>query len=215
MEERTAPTTQTIAATSKQVSEQMSKPVDGRTDIVFPHGNEQTLADAAHHLGVTHLICCYELSDPIIKQRAAEVAKLARDGMTTELAALVRDQQAVARARQLTKTVIALPRPELFEDKRVTHVIDFEGGSRDDFIHHRNSGLTQVHINNAIRTDKTLVVDLRQLLFAAIPQPVVLGRILQNNTFFRKYKPHVLVASCAREPLELRAPRDRQDLLRL
>jgi RNase P/RNase MRP subunit p30 len=115
----------------------------------------------------------------------------------------------------MTKTIIGIARPELFEDKRVSHIIDMESGRRDDFIHHRNSGLNQVFIESAKRTDKTLLVDAHQLLFERIPPAVVLGRIMQNNIFYKKYAPRALVISGASEPLEMRPWRDLQNLLRV
>jgi RNase P/RNase MRP subunit p30 len=183
------------------------------TDLVFPKGNEEHLIHMAERLGFQHVIFCYTLKDPLLKDRGKEVAMLAHDGITTEFAIIVTNQQEVAKARSITRSVIGIARPELFEDKRISHIIGFESGKRDDFIHHRNSGLSQVFIEQAKRTGKILLVDARQLLFGQLPQPVVLGRMKQNNDFFKKYKPDVIVISGAREPLEMRAPRDLQNLL--
>jgi RNase P/RNase MRP subunit p30 len=185
------------------------------TDLVFPHGNEEHLAQMAQRLGVRHLILCYELKDPLLRERAKEVAMLSHDGFTAEFAVLVASQQDVSRARNYTKSIVATARPELFEDKRVAYVIDFESGRRDDFIHHRNSGLNQVFIENAKRTGKVLLVNAHNLIAGKLPQAVILGRIMQNNTFFRKYRPGLLVVSGAMEPLEMRAPRDLQNLLNI
>lgn len=202
------------------------------TDLVFPKGNEEHLADMAKRLGVTHLIMCYGLKDPLLKERAKEVKMLEheRSGgsgasleqgnkrfprFTTEFAILVANQQEVAKARSITPAVVALARPEMFEDKRVAYIIDFETGRRDDFIHHRNSGLNQVFIANASKTGKTLLVNAHNLLSGGLPQPVVLGRMVQNNNFFRKYKPDVIVVSGAREPLEMRSAHDLRGLLSL
>jgi RNase P/RNase MRP subunit p30 len=184
-------------------------------DLVFPKGNEEHLVEMAKRLGFTHLILCYTLKDPLIKERAKEVTMLAHEGFTTEFAVLVTNQNDVSKARNLTKSIVGVGRPELFEDKRVAYIISFEGSKRDDFIHHRNSGLNQVFIENAKRTDKTILVSARQLLSGDVPQAVVLGRMMQNNTFFRKYKPAVLVVSGAKEPLGMRAPRDLQNLLQV
>lgn len=182
-------------------------------DLVFPKGNEEQLLRMAERLGFSHVIFCYQLKDPLLKDRAKEIAMLAHERISTEFAILVTNQQDVAKAKSLTKSVVGVARPEMFEDKRVAYIIDFESGKRDDFIHHRNSGLNQVFIEQAKRTEKTLLVDAGQLLFGQVPQPVVLGRIKQNNDFFKKYRPDVIVVSGAHEPLEMRAPRDLQNLL--
>src|SRR5207253_7981913 len=115
----------------------------------------------------------------------------------------------------IAKSLVGIARPELFEDKRITYIIDFESGKRDDFIHHRNSGLNQVFIEQAKRGGKVLLVDAHQLLFGRLPPAIVLGRIKQNNDFFKKYKPDIIVVSGAREALEMRAPRDLQNLLNI
>jgi len=183
------------------------------TDVVFPKGNVEHLAQTARRLGVKHLIFCYGLRDPLLKDRAKEIAMLTDKGFTTEFAVLAASQQEVNRAKSITRSIVGLARPELFEDKRVAYIIDFESGRRDDFIHHRNSGLNQVSIDQAKRTEKTLLVNAHNLLFGPLPQAVVLGRMRQNAGFFRKYAPHVIAVSGAREPLEMRAPRDLQNLL--
>jgi RNase P/RNase MRP subunit p30 len=184
-------------------------------DLVFPKGNEERFVDMALRLGTKHLVFCYELKDPLLKDRQKEVKMLEHQEFTTEFAILVRTQDDVAKAKNLTRSIVAIARQELFEDKRVMYIIDFEGGKRDDFIHHRNSGLNQVFINHAKRTGKILLVNARQLISGAIPPAVVLGRMKQNNDFFKKYAPDAFVVSGAHEPLEMRAPKDLQNLLLL
>jgi RNase P/RNase MRP subunit p30 len=185
------------------------------TDLVFPRNNEEKLLEMAKRLGIKHLIFCYELKDPLLKDRGKEVAMLSTEQLTTEFAVYVTTQQEVGKAQGITKNVVAAGRPEMFDDKRVKYIINFEAAKRDDFIHHRNSGLNQVFLAAAERSQKTVLVSARQLIAGEVPPAVVLGRMMQNNTFYRKYKTAVLVVSAAREPLEMRAPRDLQNLLNL
>ena len=184
------------------------------TDLVFPQGNEEHLVKMAKRLGVRHLILCYTLKNPLLKERKKEVAILAEKTLTTEFAIMVRDQNDISRAKSFSASIVAVGRHEMFEDKRVNYLIDFEMGRRDDFIHHRNSGLNQVFIAAAKRSDKTLLVNANNLLYGD-DHAVTLGRIMQNNAFFKKYSPNVLVVSGAREPLQMRAPRDLRALLDL
>jgi RNase P/RNase MRP subunit p30 len=180
-------------------------------DLVFPKNNEEHLVHMAKRLGTKHVIFCYPLKDVMIRQRAKEVAMLAHEDLIAEFAVLVQTQQEVSKALSLTRTIVATAKPEFFEDKRVTYIINFESGRRDDFIHHRNSGLNQVFVDQSMRTDKTLLVNANQLLSER--SSVVLGRMMQNNAMFKKYKPRVIVVSGAREPLEMRALRDLANLL--
>lgn len=182
-------------------------------DLVFPQGNEERLCAMARELGFSQLLLCYPLSDPLIKERKEELCKLSRDIAVT-FAIFAKNQQEVQKARKLTEHVVAPGVPGTFEDKRVRYVIDYESGKRKDFVHHRNAGLTQVFVKHAIRTGKTLLVNAAQL-HGSVPAHVVLGRMMQNNMLYRKYGPSVRVVSGARAPLEMRAPRDLQNLLAL
>jgi hypothetical protein len=150
----------------------------------------------------------------MIKNRKKEVALLSDNELTTEFAIITNNQNDIGRAKNLSASIIAVGRPEMFEDKRVDYVIDFENGRRNDFIHHRNSGLNQVFIVAAKKTGKILLVNAHNLLYCEDPA-VILGRFTQNNIFFKKYSPSVTVVSGAREPLEMRPVRDLQGLLDL
>jgi len=182
------------------------------TDLVFAQGNEQSLCEMAVRLQIKHLILCYTLKDPLIKNRAKEVALLANESLSTEFAILVTNQQEVSKAKSLQASVVGVALPELFEDKRVRYIINAESGNRDDFIHHRNSGLNQVFLQQVIRTEKMILVNAAQLHGHKHPA-VVLGRMMQNNSLYKKYKPSVLVVSGAKEALLMRSPRDLQSLL--
>lgn len=181
-------------------------------DLVFPRGNEERLFETARKLGFSEIIFCYRLDDPLLKERKGEVSRLQSGDITPMFAVYVKTQQDVQKARKFTEHIVALGRREMFEDKRVKYIIGFESSKREDFVHHRNSGLTQVFLKNAIRTDKTLLVNISQLRESKAPH-VMLGRMMQNNRLYRKYSPKVCVVSGAREPLEMRAPRDLENAL--
>ena len=185
-------------------------------DLVFPNGNEERLVEMAQRLGFAQLLLCYPVSDSLLKERRAEVERLTTPRLKTEFAIIVENQQDVAKAKHLATHIIATPFPAAFEDKRVTHVIGLERGTRADFLHHRNSGLSQVSLRECARTGKTLLVDAGALLDGKRHPGVILGRMLQNNGFYRK-EPDVAVRviSGAGTPLRMRAPRDLQDLLHL
>ncbi|MDD9953884.1 MAG: hypothetical protein OXR66_06125 [Candidatus Woesearchaeota archaeon] len=180
------------------------------TDLVFPKGNESKLVAMAVKLGFERLLCCYTLDDPYVQEREKELKKFA--GIEVIFALYVENQQEVQKAKRFTKHIVARGKPGLFEDKRVQYVINFEAGKKKDFVHHRNSGLTQVFIKHGIRTKKTFLVNFNHLLH---DDGTILGRIQQNNMFFKKYTPDVLVVSGASSPLEMRAPKDLENILQL
>lgn len=185
------------------------------TDLVFPNGNEAQLVAMATRLGIHELLFCYKAEDPLSKSRIAEATKYATKECAITPVILVKDLAGVDKAKAITKNVATYGSPAVFEDKRIKYVLGMETGHRDDFIHHRNSGLNQVFIEQSKRTGKTLLINLRPLITESIPQAVFLGRVQQNNTFFRKYKPAVMVVSGAKEPLEMRSPRDLQMILQI
>lgn len=178
-------------------------------DFVFPQGNEEDMIAMADRLGIAELFLCYPLTD--FKKRNIPPGKKVK----VSLAVSVKNQQEVQKARHLTEEVVCRGRPGIYEDKRVRYVIDFESSKRQDFLHHRNSGLNQVFIRKAIESGKTVLVNANQLFRPAPDQHVVLGRMMQNNRFFRKYRPDVLVVSGATRPMEMRSPHDLQNLLNL
>lgn len=183
----------------------------GMLDLVFPEENERELMLMAKRLGFQRLLLCYRFKDPLLKERKARLPK--DPALETVFCVLVQSQAQVDQARSVTPEIVARGEPWAFEDKRIRYVIDFESGKRQDFIHHRNSGLNQVFIANAMRTGATLLVNARQL-FGDRPE-AVLGRMMQNNEFFRKYRPSVVAVSGAADPLQMRAPRDLANLLQL
>jgi len=180
-------------------------------DLVFPNNNEEKLVVMAKLLGVRELMLCYPLADRDIQLRQREVKKLSGK-VVTRFGVLVDRQADVQKALRLTNDIVARGVPWVYDDKRVRFVMDMEAGKRRDFTHHRNSGLNQVFIKKAMASGKTFLVNA-SLLYG--DNATVLGRMIQNNTFFRKYKPDVLVVSGASTPLGMRNPRDLQALLRL
>jgi RNase P/RNase MRP subunit p30 len=183
------------------------------TDLVFPNGNEGKLAAMARRLRVRTLLLCYPADAPHLEQRRAEAQRLCDERLTVLFCVHAKDQDQVQRAVKITKEIVATGRQGIFEDPRVRYVIDFEGRRREDFVHHRNSGLTQVSIAKGIKSGKVFLVNARQL--AGNYSYVILGRMMQNNMFFRKYKPTVLAVSGATEALGMRSPKDLENLLLL
>ncbi len=184
-------------------------------DVVFPKNNETRLLEMARLLGTREVMLVYPVSDPSLKQRKGEVERLSGTVGTvvTRFGILVSEHREVQRAKGLSPDIVAISRPWVYDDKRVRWVLNMENGRRADFTHHRNSGLNQVFIRKAIRTGKTFLINLNLLLSDG--RETLLGRVLQNNRFFRKYRPDVLVVSGCSLPLEMRSEKDRGSLLRL
>lgn len=184
-------------------------------DLVFPSGNEPALVEMAKRLGFDKLFLCYPLDDPLIAQRKGEIQALCDENLQVEFAIMIKNQTEVNKAKRLTKHIIAPSKQELFEDKRIPYLLGFGNSRKPDFIHHRRGGLTQVHVNSAKRTNKTLLVDIGSLLQSDVSNETLIGRLMQNNKLFRKYGCAVRAVSCAKSALGMRAPKDLENFLTL
>lgn len=80
--------------------------------------------------------------------------------------------------------VIALAKREFFENKTVKYILTPEDSSREDFVHHRNSGLNQVLLNLCKRSGKEIITTLSLL---EKKKHIMLGRMMQNAHFCKKY----------------------------
>ncbi len=90
------------------------------------------------------------------------------------------------------------------------HVLfDFEIDKRDDFLHHRASGLNQVLCNIAKRKNSIIAFNFNSILNADDGfKAKIIGRIQQNIKLCRKYKVSMLPLSFAADTFELRSPTD-------
>lgn len=94
--------------------------------------------------------------------------------------------------------------------ERGAHVLfDFEIEDRQDFLHHRASGLNQVLCNLMKKNGSFLAFNFSSILNAdSTKQAVILGRMQQNIKLCRKYKIPMLVFSFAEYYFQLRSSVD-------
>jgi len=116
-------------------------------------------------------------------------------------AILAKDQNQARSLRKQYGAVLAPPRRDMVECKAVTHIFNPEQQPRQDFIHHRNSGMNQVLLKLCKAHGKELVTTLSVL--GAQPT-VILGRMMQNARWCRKYKVPYHMTSGARTLWEQR-----------
>lgn len=116
-------------------------------------------------------------------------------------AIVAKDQNHARQLRRSYAVVLASARRDMIECKAVTHILNPEQQPRQDFIHHRNSGMNQVLLKLCKRHDKELVTSLSAL---GTQPAVVLGRMMQNARWCKKYKVPYHVTSGARTLYEQR-----------
>lgn len=116
-------------------------------------------------------------------------------------AILAKDQNQARSLRRQYAAVFAPARRDLVECKSVTHILEPERQPRSDFIHHRNSGMNQVLLKLCKGHGKALVTTLA--ILQREPH-VILGRMMQNARWCRKYKVPYHITSGARTLWEQR-----------
>jgi hypothetical protein len=164
------------------------------SDIVFPGGNENDFVGMALKLGYSSLCFVYEPKS--FKRFSCDKLKV--------FCGVLYDKPfsgadfVIARANENIRPVL--------EQGKVDLVFDFELGDRKDFIHHRNSGLNQVLCKIMKENSIALGFNFNSILNKSNPQ--LLGRMMQNAGFARKYKLKTVLASFAKDPYEMRAPKD-------
>lgn len=171
-------------------------------DVVFPDGNEELFLRMAERLGFSEMIFLYKKAVPM---------KVFDSRVKVRRAFLVDNIKDVERALRDFEMVFAPARREFFENKKVGFLIDAESVDFKDSFHQRRSGLDDAMCKLASEREKTLVFDISQFSFSDL----ALGRMMQNARLCRKYRLNSLVASFAKTPFEMRAPKDLEGLARV
>ncbi len=176
-------------------------------DICLPNNNEEEFILMAKKLAIPSLLFLYEFKD----RKSFESKKQKKYDFDIITGLLVNEKN-FQKARGLTPYTFAKnPARDLVESGVVTYFYDFEDQNQRDFLHHRNSGLNQVLCKIIKEKQKNLLFSYNLLLNTKNP-PVILGRMMQNAKFAKKYKLKTQIASFAATPYELRAKKEKQAL---
>jgi RNase P/RNase MRP subunit p30 len=74
-------------------------------------------------------------------------------------------------------------------------------------MHHRNSGLN--HVLCKLARDKNISIGFSFFeLFISNKKEIILGRIIQNVRFLKKYRVECFISSFASEPYQMRSKED-------
>jgi hypothetical protein len=165
-------------------------------DIVFPQGNEEEFIKIAEKLGIKSLTFVY--SDP--KQFYSQKAEIKYD-------CAVLCQPPKIPAMKSKKIPYLCPASRDAIERSAPLVFAFETTEDKDHTHYRRSGLNQVLCKLATQKNVAIGFSLHTLLSVdGRKRAMIMGRIMQNIIFLRKYKTNVKIASFATNPYEMRAP---------
>ncbi|PIY60754.1 hypothetical protein COY95_00145, partial [Candidatus Woesearchaeota archaeon CG_4_10_14_0_8_um_filter_47_5] len=185
------------------------------TDLCFPENNEEEYIALAKTLGWHSLCCAYSMkTKQAIQTRQAQLTALAQKKKIPLFLGIVADKPSHLLHEQ-SCLVISRSSPAtartLLETSALDLVYDLENDSKKDPLHFRRSGLNQVLCALARKNNIAVGFAFSSLL-STENRPERMGRIMQNIRLGRKFKLYMVVASFARKPSEMRAPRDLMSL---
>ncbi|MBI4739765.1 hypothetical protein HY772_09605 [Candidatus Woesearchaeota archaeon] len=185
-------------------------------DVIFPDDNEKEFLEIAKRLGVQELCLVYNDISSLKKVSALQ----GNTGIKLYSGAVCSPQN-IAKYKGKAEFVFvnAGDHPDkvrdILEHGHPDVVFDLECTAKRDFMHHRASGLNQVHCALMAKNNIALGMSVSSVLHSSCHERAkILGRMGQNVWLARKYKLKVLFASFAREPYEMRAGKDIESLCR-
>jgi RNase P/RNase MRP subunit p30 len=160
-------------------------------DIVFPKGNEKEFIQIAEKLGYKAIVFAYPGKVPELSINSKIKVFTTGKGGILKLAKATGDDRTAIEKRD-TDMIYAL-----------------EEAQKKDFMHHRASGLNQVLCAIAKKRKVVIGFSLASLLnTSGMLRAQIIGRMMQNIRFCRKYKVATSFCSFADSPYQMRSPSD-------
>jgi ribonuclease P/MRP protein subunit RPP1 len=105
---------------------------------------------------------------------------------------------------------------EILSKKNVDILLSPEKNRREDFLHHRNSGLNHILCKIAYRNKIIIGFSFNEILKSnEVKRAKILGRMKQNIKLCRKYKVNMIVGSFANNKYEMRSLNDLKSFARV
>ena len=165
-------------------------------DIVFPKNNEQEFIDLASKLGFSSLVFVYD--KPNFREISSKKVKI-HYALLLPIAKLN-----IARSKKLLAFYKGHSHAREAIERGFDVVFAVEDDPRPDHLHFRNSGLNHVLCRFAHKNKVKIGFSFSDILNSNNCH-ILLGRIMQNIRFCRKFKVPMLIASFAKTPFEMRS----------
>jgi|TARA_Y100000310_G_scaffold345794_1_gene470027 RNase P/RNase MRP subunit p30 len=105
---------------------------------------------------------------------------------------------------------------EVLSSKNIDILVSPEKNRKEDFLHHRNSGLNQVLCNLAKKNKVVIGFSFNEVLKSKdVERAKIIGRMQQNIKLCRKYKVDMIIASFATNKYEMRSLNDLKSFARV
>ena len=182
-------------------------------EIVFPKDNENEFIKLAEKLDIKELFFIYQFQKDIrsLNSKVKDLQKSTKIKLRLGIFASSKD---IFKARQSANFVITDSNDQsIFEKARPNIVFNLEQQEKKDHTHFRSSGFNQVLAKAAHKNKITIGFSLSSL--NTNKRTLILGRMLQNLRFCKKYKVNTVFACFSSDPWDLRSEKDRISLLNL
>ncbi|PIN79604.1 hypothetical protein COV16_03300 [Candidatus Woesearchaeota archaeon CG10_big_fil_rev_8_21_14_0_10_34_8] len=170
-------------------------------DIVFPKNNEEEFIAIAKRLGMKELLFVYQSP----KEKKNTTKKI-----TIKTAIISTPNQLKSGNANASNTIVRSDPDKdrwIIEKIKPKIMFGFEFQDRNDFMHHRNSGINHVTAKLMAKNKITYGFPVADLINST-KQGVILGRMKQNIKLCKKYKVEIILASFASDPMDMRNLKD-------
>jgi len=105
---------------------------------------------------------------------------------------------------------------EVLSTKNIDILVSPEKNRKEDFLHHRNSGLNHILCKLANKNKIAIGFSFNEVLKSKnVDRAKILGRMRQNIKLCRKYKVNMIIASFANDKYEMRSLNDLKSFSRV
>ncbi len=185
-------------------------------DVVFPDGNEEGFIESAIQLGWGGLCFVYKYhKNEDYEEKIKKLQKKTKLKLHYGFLISQKDINGTKKTKNLIFIKSSGKNRQVIEKKKADVLFSLESQGRQDFIHHRASGLNHILCELAAKNNIVVGFSFNLLLRNKKNLHQILGRVMQNIRLCRKYKTKTMIASFAERPFEMRHVYDMVCLFRV
>ena len=174
-------------------------------DFVFPKGNEKEFIEMAIKLGYSELCFIYPYTKTNkYEEEIRNLQEKSKIKLSYGFLASLRDANKIRKSKNLIFVKGSAKNRFFIEKKKADVLFSLEDQNREDFMHHRASGLNHVLCELANKNKVIVGFSFGLLLKNKKNLYKLLGRMMQNIRLCRKFKVKTLIGSFADWPFEMR-----------
>ena len=178
-------------------------------DVVFPRENEKEFIKLASRLSYNGLFFVYKYDkNKDYEKKIKKLQKHTKLKLSYGFIISLKDTNKIKKTKALIFIKSSSKNRFVIEKNKANVLFALEEHTKEDFIHHRASGLNHVLCKLASKNKIIIGFSFNSILKSSKNSYKILGRIMQNIWLCRKYKIKTLTASFAEQPYEMRSVYD-------